>query len=135
MTEINNSAERRLLQFVIAFAALVPILAGVNGVVKGGAMFDPITLPPVPESHYRYLSGILLAIGLSFWKLLPNIETATAQVRLLTYLVVIGGLARLIGSVSTSLSTPVILALLMELAVTPFLCIWQSRVAQRCRRR
>jgi hypothetical protein len=48
-------------------------------------------------SHERYLSGLLLAIGLAFWTTLSDIEGKTARFRLLTALVVIGGISRLVG--------------------------------------
>lgn len=134
MTETNNATERRLLQFMIAFAALVPVIVGIKGMVMGTDMYGETRAQILMENHFRYLSGILMAIGISFWRLLPTIEKATGQVRMLTYLVVLGGLARLFGTVATGMTTTIVLALLMELVVTPFLCIWQSRVAQRFRR-
>ena len=48
-------------------------------------------------NHGRYLSGLLLAIGLAFWASIPAIEKHTARVRRLTALVVVGGLCRLLG--------------------------------------
>lgn len=81
------------------------------------------------DSHVRYLSGILFSIGLVFWSLIPKIEESTTTVRLLTFLVVIGGLTRLMAAIFVGVpATPMLLAIGMELVVTPLLCLWQSRI-------
>jgi len=84
------------------------------------------------ESHFRYLSGLLLGIGLGFWSTLPSIEIRTGRFRLLTLLVVIGGLSRLIGLALTGVPSLFMLGgLIVELVVAPVLCLWQTRVANR----
>ena len=63
---------------------------------------------------------------------MPDIANATARFRLLTALVVLGGWCRLLGvALGDALTPPVAAALLMELIVTPLLCLWQGRVARR----
>ncbi len=116
--------EKRALQCTVAFAATLPVVAGawdvVNGLHGAGAW---------ALNHERYLSGLLLAIGLGFWSAVPGIEDKTARVRLLTFVVVIGGLCRLLGVLlGDPVSHSVAAALVMELAVTPSLCLWQSRM-------
>jgi hypothetical protein len=87
------------------------------------------------DSHFRYLSGLLLAIGLAFWGLIPNIAARGPMFRLLTALVVAGGLGRLAGWLLTGTPPlPMLLALIMELVVTPLLCLWQWRAAVGLRR-
>jgi hypothetical protein len=49
------------------------------------------------------------------------------RIRFLTALVVIGGLARLLGVTLGDMPTlSVIAALAMELAIAPLLCLWQA---------
>jgi hypothetical protein len=116
---------RQLLQGAVALAAAVPVAAGLAGVAAGapgeGAAFD---------SHYRYLSGLLLGIGLTFWSLIPRIERSGALFRALTLIVVAGGLARLYALWARGDPGVMGLALVMELAVTPALCLWQARIAE-----
>ena len=116
--------EKRALQMSIAIAALLPVSAGLWDITHGlsGSV-------GWADNHHRYLSGLLLAIGLGFWSAIPEIEAKAARIRLLTVLVVIGGLARLLGLALGDTATPlVVTALVMELAVTPLLCLWQTRV-------
>jgi hypothetical protein len=127
----NMDRERKLLQQTVAIAATIPVAAGLYGVLFGQALTgDAVSISA--ESHFRFLSGLLLGIGLCYWSTLPSIEIRTGRFRLLTVLVVIGGLSRLIGLTLTGLpSLFMIGGLIMELGVAPVLCIWQTRVANR----
>jgi Cu/Ag efflux pump CusA len=123
--------ERRLLQQSVAIVATIPVATGLYGVLFGQALTgDAVSISA--ENHFRYLSGLLLGIGLCFWSTLPSIETHTGRFRLLTLLVVIGGLSRLIGLALTGLPSLFMLGgLIVELIVAPVLCLWQTRVANR----
>lgn len=124
------TAERRALQVAVLVAGLVPVSAGLAGVTLG-AGFVGETADVSLDSHFRYLSGLLLGLGLAFWAMAPRIERYTRAVRLLTFLVVLGGLARLGAAIVIGLpNLPMLLAIGMELVVTPTLCLWQARVAR-----
>jgi hypothetical protein len=113
--------QKRALQLSIAITALLPVVAGAWGIGASGDGWA--------SNHHRYLSGLLLAIGLSYWSVLPRIETMGPRIRVLTALVVIGGMARLAGlALGDVPTTEVAVALTMELVVTPLLCLWQMRV-------
>ncbi len=119
--------ERALLQLTMAFAATVPVLGGLWG--AGGALH---VAGAGADSHARYLSGLLLGIGLSFWCCIPTIERRGPEVRILAAVVVAGGLARLAGVLSTGAAQmSIALPLIMELAVTPLLALWRERVQRR----
>lgn len=127
-------SSRRGLQVAVALAGIVPVGAGLAGVLIGARMADGAAGGIVAglslDSHVRYLSGLLLAIGLAFWSLIPTIERRSAAFRLLTAIVVVGGIARLAGlGLAGVPSMAMLLALVMELVVTPLLCLWQARVA------
>ena len=119
---------RRLLQGAVAVCGLVPVGAGVAGVALGAAMTaDHASLDL--DSHIRYLSGLLLAIGLGFWSTIPRIAAHRGRFLLLTLIVVVGGLGRLFGVlIHGAPSAPMLGALAMELLVTPALCLWQRRL-------
>ncbi len=125
--QMNRYREKRLLQIVMAIACLVPILGGGAGVWKGAGMLGGSGVDL--DSHFRYLSGLLLGIGLAFAAMIPRIERRTSAVRLLSFVVVIGGLARAAEFLHAVPSKTLIAALVMELVITPALCLWQGRVA------
>jgi hypothetical protein len=122
--------ERKLLQQAVGVLALVPVSAGLFGVIFGpeGLLGDRVSVSA--DSHFRYLSGLLLGLGLCFWSTIPAIETKTGRFRLLTLLVVVGGLGRLIGLGVTGVPSLFMLGgLALELLVTPAVCLWQTRIA------
>lgn len=123
--------ERRLLQRVVMVAGLVPVGAGLYGVLFGAGLTGDHSLSVSGDSHYRYLSGLLLGIGLLFYSAIPGIEAKSGRFQLLTLVVLVGGLGRLAGMFITGLpSLAMLFALVMELVVTPLVCLWQMRVAR-----
>jgi hypothetical protein len=119
------------LQVAVGVFGLVPVAAGLAGTVAGFSMLGEDASVSA-DSHFRYLSGLLLAIGLLFWSSIPRIERQTRLVRTLTAIVFVGGLARLGGVVLVGEpSAPMLFGLTMELVVTPLVCFWQSRIAVR----
>ncbi|GJD75062.1 DUF4345 domain-containing protein [Methylobacterium goesingense] len=125
--------ERQALQRVVAVVALVPVLSGLYGVLFGLNGIGRSGLVDISaDSHFRYLSGLHLGIGILFWTCVPGIEAKTKLFRFLTLVVALGGLARLLGLALTGLPSLVMMAALaVELGVTPLLCLWQARVAAR----
>ena len=130
-----HHAERRLFQIAVALGGIVPVGAGLLGVILGSGMVPDGALAGLSlDSHVRYLSGLLLGIGLTYWSLIPRIEKHGARFRLLTIIVFIGGLARLAGLARGVPEAPMLFGLVMELVVTPALCFWQMRIARHHRR-
>jgi hypothetical protein len=110
----------------------VPLGAGTAGVLLGPALVGAGGVGAADlDSHFRYLSGLLLGIGLLFVATVPQIERRTAWFRLGTAIVVCGGLGRLLSLlVSGAPSVPHLVGLVLELAIVPSLAVWQTRVAR-----
>lgn len=127
------TASKRLLQATVALLGLIPVSVGAAGVLIGPDAVSPSQAWPTDlDSHFRYLSGIFLALGLTFYATIPAIERRTALFRLAAALVVTGGLARLLSLLTQGPpSTPHLAGLGMELVVVPLLVLWQDRVARR----
>lgn len=120
------------LQIAIAVGGLVPVGAGLAGVLEGPSMAGQHGVDASLDSHFAYLSGLLLAIGLAFWSAIPAIERRGALVRLLTFLVTVGGLGRVVsywraGAPDGAMQA----ALVMEWVITPAICLWQWRLQRR----
>lgn len=122
---------KRLLQITVAILGLVPLSAGLSGVILGPDAFDGPGDVTDLNSHFRYISGIFLAVGIAFYTTIPNIQIKTARFRLLTALVFIGGLARLLSLFLDGTPTaPHLIGLCLELVVVPALAVWQGQIAQ-----
>lgn len=106
------------------------MFAGGMGILLGPGLVGDSGADPAADSHFRYLSGLLLGLGLAFWSTIPDLPGQGPRFRLLTAIVVIGGLARLLGlPLQGWPGGPMAAALGMELVVTPLLCLWQWRVS------
>lgn len=57
--------EKALLQSFVGLAALVPVLAGLGGVLDGARLLGGVGIGEL-DSHFRYLSGLLHGIGVAF---------------------------------------------------------------------
>ena len=120
------------LRAAVALGGVVPVGAGLAGVWLGPAMTGPVAADIPLDSHFRYLSGLLLAIGLGFWSTIPAIERQGPRFRLLTALVVVGGLGRLVSLIALGPpNAPMLFGLAMELVVTPALALWREHLARR----
>jgi hypothetical protein len=131
---IDAGIERRLLQATVMAGCLVSIGAGMAGIVSGGAFLKGVAAPvPVDlDSHFRYLSGLLLGIGIAFAACVPAIERRTALFGTLGGIVIVGGLARLSSILIAGMpSGGHQFGLAMELGAIPLLILWQRRVARR----
>lgn len=131
---MSPGAEKRALQIAAGIACLVPLSMGAASILIGPSILSGIDDPPVRDldSHFRYLSGIFLMVGIAFASCVPGIERKTARFRLLGAMVVLGGLARAVSAMEYGLpSDGHRFGLVMELGIVPVLMIWQSRVARR----
>lgn len=127
---VSAGWERRALQMVLATIAIVPVLAGSAGALLGPDMVHVLNANPSAESHFRYLSGLLFAIGIAYWSCVPGIELHGQRLKLLTGIVFVGGLARALDLYFDGVPTPAhVGALGIELVIAPAVMIWQHRVA------
>jgi hypothetical protein len=112
--------------------SMVPIGAGAAGVLLGPALVGGGAAGGIDlDSHFRYLSGLLLAIGLLFAASVPRIERHGTWFRLGAAIVVCGGLARLLSLLQSGTpSLPHLVALVLELVAVPLLALWQAAVAR-----
>lgn len=124
----RKELERRALQLTMLLAGLVPVVGGGGGAVRGAVLVGAWP-GPAADSHFRYLSGLLLGIGLLFWGCIPGVEKRGPILRGLTFVVMVGGLARLAGWGLGHDPQTMRWTLIMELGVTPAICLWQARVA------
>lgn len=126
-------SQRTALQAAIAVGCLVPLSAGLAGIVVGPALVDSAVASSVDgDSHFRYLSGLLLAIGIGYVSTIHRVETKGARFNALTAMVVLGGLGRLVSVIAAGVPSAVMIAALcMELVVSPGLAVWRWRVAAK----
>jgi hypothetical protein len=119
---MSATLERRLLQICVALVGALAVMGGFQGLMSG------LGGNSYADSHYRYLSGILLGVGAAFWASIPDIEVKGELFRVLTLMIAIGGLARLGAALAQGGDQGVWGAIAVEVVVVPVLCLWRERI-------
>jgi Domain of unknown function (DUF4345) len=121
--------ERKLLQIAFAIAGLVLVGFGLAGVFFG-ADFADLSGNVVMDSYFRFLKGMLLAIGLIYWSSIPAIERHGERISLVTFILVLGAVPRLIAVIGYGVPTiGILISLAGELIFAPLLWLWQQHAA------
>jgi hypothetical protein len=124
-----------VLPRAIRLAALIPILAGGAGALTGAGFLHE-AVGPATDSHLRYLSGLLLGLGLTALWCANDLRARRMLFGVLCAIVTLGGLARLAGFVLAAIPPwPHMLALVMELGVVPALWHWSRKLRRAPQRR
>src|SRR5690348_13260367 len=104
---LRSGGARRALQGVVAVCSLVPIVAGTAGLLLGPALVATTGEADRDlDSHFRYLSGVLLGIGLAYLSGIPGIEHRRGHFLVLGGIVVLGGLGRLCSLLAERAPSP-----------------------------
>jgi hypothetical protein len=130
---VTPLAEKRLLQAVMCLTLLLPLSAALAGTL-GGPHFlgKPPVIPTDLDSHFRYISGLFLGMLLLFASCIPHVERHGPRLRMLAFMVFIGGLFRFYSLVAIGTpSTGHLVGLGIELVELPLILLWQARVARR----
>jgi len=133
---VNLRAERRLLQVVIAATCTVSLSASVTSILEGpGWLMDDGYVSTDLDSHFRYLSGLLLAIAIGFLSCMRGIESKGPRMRMLALIVVVGGLSRAYSAGIVGMpSLGHLGGLTIELVIVPLVTGWQWSFARRANR-
>ena len=133
---MSPQTEKRAWQVLLSLVLILPFTAAIAGVVKGPVFLGrPPVIPTDLDSHFRYVSGIFLAMLLFYVSCIPAMERKTQRLRLLGALTVAGGLARLYSLVGVGVpSIGHQVGLCIELGIAPAMILWQARIAARFER-
>ncbi|MBI3699409.1 MAG: DUF4345 domain-containing protein [Afipia sp.] len=127
--------ERLILQIATVFGALVLIGIGLTGAFLG-VQFLHGTGNAVIDNYFRFLSAIVAGIGVLYLTTLPHIERRGRRFDVLTFLIVVGGLAHFYAFMMRPVpSNGTIFGLFMELIFAPLLWLLQRHVAKTAARR
>ncbi len=120
---------KRGLQIVLAVLSIIPILISVLGITQGTARFLPASaITPSFDSHYRYIAGYYLSLGLIGLWMIPNIERHQSLFRIVCFSVFMGGVGRAISLLQVGVpNTPALFFMAWELCF-PLLLFWQAKI-------
>ncbi|RKR91207.1 uncharacterized protein DUF4345 [Micromonospora pisi] len=117
---------------MLAILATVSVVSGLWGMVAGPTGLPGVgAVHPTVDSEYRFANAFWFAAGIAVWWAVPRVQRATGLLRAVLGVVIVGGLARLLGIAVSGWPHPVFLgALGIELVVVPMVLLWQARVAE-----
>jgi hypothetical protein len=122
------------LQFTIAILSIIPILIGLLGITQGTTRWlSASSITPDFDSHYRYITGYYLSLGMLGLWMIPRIEQHTDLFRILCASVFMGGVGRSFSIAQVGI--PNLSALMftgLELCF-PLLLLWQAKIPRRQR--
>lgn len=123
--------ERLILQIATAFSALVLLGIGLSGVILGVQFMHGVGTITV-DNYFRLLSGVMTAMGVIFLISIPHVERYRERFAILTFMIVLGGLAHLYSvSLHGIPSVGTLFGLFMGLIYAPLLWLLQRHVARR----
>lgn len=123
--------ERLFLQIATAFSALILLGLGTAGMVLGVQFLHGAGTVPV-DNYFRFLSGVIAAMGLVFLVSIPRVERYRERFAILTLAIVLGGFAHLYSvSLHGVPSIGTLFGLFMELVYAPLLWLLQRHVAAK----
>lgn len=123
---------RTALQIALALFSVIPLAYGLSGVFFGAGRWLPgEAIPPELDNQYRYLSAWYLSLSFLLWWAIPHIERHTTLIRIIVFVMFLGGLSRLWSFVDVGWASQTQIAgMIIELAA-PLIAVWQGVVARR----
>ena len=123
--------ERLFLQIATAFSALVLLGLGLCGVALGVQFLHGVGSITV-DNYFRLLSGMMAGMGVVLLASIPHVERYRERFGILTFMIMLGGLAELYAVVLHGVpSVGAMFGLFMSLIYAPLLWLLQRHVARR----
>jgi len=126
---------KQWLQAVNAVLSLIPIG---TGVVTMMGVADPIYaglgIPDTPmlDGNLRFFGGVWLVLGLTLARVIPTIDTRSAEFQIIWIAVFVGGIGRLLSMAFSGIPPlPFIGFTVIEIVGAPLLLLWQHSVARQ----
>jgi hypothetical protein len=123
---------KRGLQVTITIFSVLPLLVGGLGIVLGTTRWLPAQMITADfDSHYRYIAGYYVSLGLLGLWVAPKIEKHTGLLRIICASIFIGGLGRVASIVQVGLPGPMATVFtIFELCFPLVLLLWQAKVSR-----
>lgn len=123
--------ERFCLQIATAFSALVLLGLGLCGIILGIQFLHGVGTITV-DNYFRLLSGIIAGMGIVLLCSIPHVERYRERFGILTFMIVLGGLAELYSVTLHGIpSVGALFGMFMTLIYGPLLWLLQRHVAKR----
>lgn len=123
---------KRGLQIILGILSLIPFIVAILGLTSGlGRWLPAEAITPEFDSHYRYITGFYISLGVMAWWIIPNIEKHKTVLRVLAGAIFTGGVGRMISLWQVGTPSPLTLVFTGIELCFPLLLIWQAKLSRR----
>jgi hypothetical protein len=120
---------KRGLQITLAVLSVIPILVGTVGIALGISRWLPAdTVTPEFDSHYRYIAGYYVSLGMLALWMIPRIEKHRSLFRIICASVFIGGIGRVFSILQVGLPNSTVLFFTVFELCFPLFLFWQAKL-------
>ncbi|ABW26892.1 DUF4345 domain-containing protein [Acaryochloris marina] len=123
---------KRGLQIILGILSLIPFMVAILGLTSGlGRWLPAEAITPEFDSHYRYITGFYISLGVIAWWIIPNIEKHKTALRIVAGAIFAGGVGRVISFWQVGAPGPLTLVFTGIELCFPLLLIWQAKLPRR----
>jgi hypothetical protein len=121
---------RRGLQLTLAVLSMIPISVGIMGIVLGTSRWLPANvITPEFDSHYRYIAGYYVSLGMLGLWIIPRIEKHRSLFRIICASVFMGGIGRVAAILQVGLPGSMAIFFTAFELCFPLLLFWQTSLS------
>jgi hypothetical protein len=129
--DVRRLSMKRGLQLTLAVLSMIPILVGVTGIVLGTSRWLPANMiAPEFDSHYRYIAGYYISLGMLGLWIIPSIEKHRSLFRIVCASVFMGGIGRVVSISQVGLPGSMALFFTAFELCFPLLLFWQAKLSR-----
>jgi hypothetical protein len=121
---------KRGLQLTLAVLSMIPIAVGIMGIALGTSRWLPAdAITPEFDSHYRYIAGYYVSLGMLTLWIIPRIEKHRSLFRIICASVFIGGIGRVASIVQVGLPGSLAIFFTAFELCFPLFLFWQAKLS------
>jgi Domain of unknown function (DUF4345) len=121
---------KRGLQLTLAVLSMIPIAVGIMGIALGTSRWLPANIiTPEFDSHYRYIAGYYVSLGMLGLWIIPRIEKHRSLFRIICASVFIGGIGRVVSILQVGVPGSMALFFTAFELCFPLLLFWQAKLS------
>jgi hypothetical protein len=122
------------LQLTLAILSIIPLCVGIVGIVQGTSRWLPADMiTPEFDSHYRYIAGYYMSLGMLALWIIPRIEKQKELFRILCAAIFMGGVGRVASILQWGVPSPIGLFFTIFELCFPLFLFWQAKVSRIAR--
>lgn len=130
---------KRILRVIIAIVGIILVISGLLGIIPPGisGKFYSINISnSIPgniilDSNYRFYAGLSIGLGLVLFWIIPSVEKQKVILRLITFIIFMGGLGRVISMITFGIPPTLFIIFTIFELLFPLIIILQNKAVKQ----